>query len=160
MKYLKTYDKIFESSDIYKELINYIKRSDIKFILDLDQLIDINEKDKFGYTLLIYACIDYNFVGKKIPINIEYVKELLKRKANANIQDNDGKTALIWASEKLKYNSDILKIIDMLISVTDYSIKDKYNKDFLDYLKKSVREILYKKYPYLKTFKDGEKYNL
>ena len=81
--------------------------------------------------------------------------------ADVNIQNNYGSTALILSSLGSRY----LKTVQLLIEAgADWNIKNKHDKDFLDYLCDEYIKIIIKYYPekykeYL-IKKNAEKYNL
>ena len=63
---------------------------------------DLEAKDEFGKTALIYAAaLD----------NIEIVRILLKSRANPTAEDNLGLTALEWAIEEK--NTDVVKLLQI-----------------------------------------------
>ncbi len=109
--------------------------------------IDVNKQHKYGYTELIKAIINNG--------GFYYIKLLLDDKADVNIQDDNGNTALIWAVKcknidiarlLIKYNANIdiannenctaliaainnydLDIMKLLVnSDMDFDIQNKY----------------------------------
>lgn len=112
---LKSRDISIISKDIYgKTAIHYAAESSFAFLLE--QIINdypqqLNDQDSFGKTPLIYAC-------EYLVLETKTVEYLLKRKADANLQDKTGRVALHYAAEKnnfecvsrlLGYGSDINK---------------------------------------------------
>jgi ankyrin repeat protein len=82
-------------------LIDYVKLGNITKIQELiDQGVDLNVQDEYGYTPLIWASC-YN--------KPDMVKLLLKAGANKDITDVDKHNALYWANY---YNN--LEVIDLL----------------------------------------------
>lgn len=82
--------------------------------LSVQNFVYINSRNKCGNTALIYASRHGYY---------EIVKELLKYKANYNIQGEDGTTALMWASRHSRI--DIVKLL--LEYDQDYYLTDNYN---------------------------------
>ena len=84
-------------------LIDCIRKVYFKLIkLLLEKGANINDQDKYGYTVLIWACIMNN--------NIEAIKLLIEKGADINIQDKNGYTPLMYAC---KYNHT--EIIELLL---------------------------------------------
>ena len=87
-----------------------------KYLVDklVEKNEDINLKDKFGKTALMYA--------SEIEDNIN-VKNLVDKKANINLQDRSGKTALMYAS-KIKNNERVVKYLkNKLVNIKNSKIK-------------------------------------
>ena len=88
----------------------------LKFLLNL-QVININEKDANGKTILIHAIEDYS--------SDNIIKMLLSEKdIDINAKDAEGKTALMYAFET-HCNEDIIKL---LLSEKDIDINAKDNE--------------------------------
>jgi len=92
--------------------------------------------------------------------NLEKVKKLIKAGANLDLQDDDGNTALIWAS----YSNYIEIVKELIKAGADWNLKDDENKDFLDCLTPEIKNKIITEFPeeyqlYL-TKKDADKYNL
>lgn len=150
MKYLKTYE---QHNDSDRFLIAAAERNlDVAKEL-LNQGVDVNIQDRFGFSALIRASYDGY-------LNI--VKELLKHPdIDVNIQTTDGDTALIWASA----NGYLEIVIELLKKPNiDLNFKDPDGKDFFEYLKEDQKEEIIKEFPeqyqrYLMN-KKIDKYNL
>ena len=78
---------------------------------DYDKL-DVNRKNKYGRVALMFASWS----------NVEIVRILLEGGADPNIQEEDGKTALMYAS--YIGSDDVIKIL--LDYGADSNIKDKH----------------------------------
>ncbi len=72
----------------------------------------VNIKNTIGWTALHLACRNSNIGNKEI--GLEIVKLLLKNRANPNLQDNDGWTALMTASRFSNTESSI-EIVELLL---------------------------------------------
>lgn len=77
----------------------------LEALLSKSKGIDLNKKDALGRTALMLAS------GKNSPLAVE---ALLKHNAQANLQDNEGNTALIWASCGM-YNGWAVTISEALL---------------------------------------------
>jgi len=98
----------------------YCRNNDVDGLskLLLESNCNINAKDKYGDTGLIWAC----FYGHK-----EIVSILIKAKSDLNIQDEDGYTGLIWACE-----IGHKEIASMLIKAKcDINVQNKYGRTSL-----------------------------
>jgi ankyrin repeat protein len=81
----------------------------IKFLLEKGA--KINGKGKFGETVLIRACSSYK--PERNTITPDTISMLLKNKADPNIRDNSGKTALEYAREnEFLRGTDVLKQLE------------------------------------------------
>lgn len=84
-----------------QSLIDAVQQDDISTIKTLlAKGVDVNAKDNYGATALMYAFQDGHS---------EIVKTLLDNGADVNAKDNNGKTALMAAS--LKGHSEIVKTL-------------------------------------------------
>lgn len=131
-----------------KDLFGAIRSQSMKWLKELlEQGADINVQNKIGMTPLIFIVnLDFND-SKKVKI----IDFLVQNGANLDIQDCFGRTTLIVAAQRYKIfnNSEILNyLIDLGF---DWYKKDNKGKYFIDYLDKSYKEKLERKYP--------EKYN-
>jgi len=90
----------------------------------LDSGADINAKDIYGKTPLIYACSHER-------ISIECVQLLLERGAYIDAEDNYGKTPLMYACSNENISEECVQLL--LDSGADIIVKDKYGKTPLIY---------------------------
>ena len=97
-------------------VIDEKKKKEIRRMLD--EYGDLNQKDRRGVTLLIYAAYHHR---------VELLKELLKRGADPNLQDNNGETALHYcAIFAYAYKKLSLEMTKLLIKHgADVNIRDK-----------------------------------
>ena len=87
--------------------------------------VNINTKNRYGTTALMYACCSQN----RNDGNINAARILINAGANIHIKDNEGKTALMYAA----YSHDS-KCVDLLIkNKADINIKDKNKRNALIY---------------------------
>jgi ankyrin repeat protein len=143
-------------------------------VVELQQLIKenancINEVSPSGYTPLILATYrgntevakylinevkDIDFISTSgtalmaavMKQNLELIKLFVSKKANLNIQDNNGTTALMLAITV--QNTEIIK--EILVAKPDLKIKDKNNKEALDYALKTNNQTIIKLFNYEK----------
>lgn len=80
-------------------LIQAVRKNDVK---EVKNILDINAKDANGDTALIFAV-------KKPIVNIDILKMLIHSGADLNAQNNDGATALIWAT--ILNHKEVVKIL-------------------------------------------------
>lgn len=119
-------DTLLLQYDIEESLIKTINK-----LLTLN--ININDKDGFGRTALHYACFTKSTHPHGDPENKNVstnplIKMLLDSGADINAQDNDGKTALMLASEDDKADT-----VSYLLELgANPHIKDKNGKTALD----------------------------
>ena len=113
----------------------------------LDGGMDVNYQSYDGKTPLMIACcfLQENDEGEKRDT---IIKLLLFYKANPNVQDIEGRTALMYAFKHM-LSTDIVKII--LDNGGDPHIRDKNGRDAFSYIKTSIWP-KYAKYlkPYVK----------
>jgi hypothetical protein len=113
----------------------------------LDGGMDVNYQSYDGKTPLMIACcfLQENDEGEKRDT---FIKLLLFYKANPNIQDIEGRTALMYAFKHV-LSPDIVKII--LDNGGDPHIRDKNGRDVFSYIKTNIWP-KYAKYlkPYVK----------
>ncbi len=83
--------------------------------------VDINLKDEYGNTALIYACKYSNTIS-----NIETLKLLLEHGADVNLQDRDGDTPLIYACRYSNTTSNIETLKLLLEHGADPNIQNEY----------------------------------
>lgn len=156
MKYLKTYEASKAKSEVLGEmLINRIIENNtdgaIKLINDED--IDINYKDKDGYSPILIAAIKERTLIAKL---------LIEKGANVNDQDYRGQTPLMCVAN---YTWEKLELLELLINAgADWNIIDNDGDDFLYRLSTEKYNIIVEKYPekykqYL-IKKEANKYNL
>jgi len=149
MKYIKKFEKAFESSlmdDINNNNIVHIKRL-------IDSGVDLDVQDNEGDTALTWAAY---------KSNKEIVELLITAGASLNVQDNDGNTALILSLFKNNNNIEIAKILTK--AGADWSIKNNDGYDFFNWLIPVKQEQIIKLYPkkykeYLIN-KDSKKFNI
>lgn len=104
-------------------------RFDLSLFLIQSTEIDINQKDKNGYTPLHFAVQSNTY---------DVVKVLLDKGANADIQDKFGNTPLF---KSVTENTD-LKITQALIhSGADIDIKNVFGYSPLHFIKKKLPEL-------------------
>lgn len=114
---------------------------------------NVNIRDEWGGTALMYVAEslahayytstqDYFAYGIVINVGdevINTVKALIKAKANVNIRDRNGQTALINAVKLADYDSEaskhaLLETLNLLTKArADVNIRDNYGKTALDY---------------------------
>ena len=131
MNNIKTF-KNFNEQDIFK----YIENRDIQSIKNyINASYNLNIKDDYGCTPLIYASRDNN---------IEIVKLLLNAGADIDKQNNYGYTALILAA--YKNNHEIVKIL-LDYGADEFILHYNNNKSFYDYLNDENKEYFIQNYP-------------
>ncbi|ORX57875.1 ankyrin [Piromyces finnis] len=91
----------------------------VQFLLEIDE-VDINLTDRFNQTPLMVAS-----KGNKNP---EILKLLIAYGANPNIQDNNGKTSLIYLCGNKRYYQDPSIIEYIIDNGADPLIKDSQGK--------------------------------
>jgi ankyrin repeat protein len=96
---------------------------------------NINAKPYGGITVLMDAC------HRLYPDNNKAIRLLFELKADPNVQDGDGCTALHWASKYIDNKEIINLLIDMGV---DTNIKNKKGKDFIYEMKPELLEDLYR----------------
>lgn len=103
----------------YKEKINYL----------ISLGLDVNTLDNDGNSSLLYVVKAYSRVLNLLPV----VMFLLEKRANINVQNREGKTPLILASEITYYDQESAKnLIELLLkSGADISLRDFENKTAL-----------------------------
>eukprot|EP00434_Breviolum_minutum_P032768 symbB.v1.2.028979.t1/scaffold2981.1/size65978/4 len=104
----------------------------------IDAKADVNVQDENGYTALMWAIINFNadlhLKGRsfdRLSLNwgvkttdlyrTEIVKELINAKADLNLKDKNGDTALMWAAKK--GHREIVK--ELISAKADLNLKDK-----------------------------------
>lgn len=124
MKYIKNFEQLSIA-----ELINVVKKygtNKIKQLLRYDE--DVNKLYYNGNTLLIIAC-DYK--------NLYLVKDLIANGANVNIQNNNGKTALMFICSEYYSAGDLgyiyLIIKELINAGANVNLKDNDGKPTLLY---------------------------
>jgi ankyrin repeat protein len=97
--------------------------------------VDVNAQDDTKRTSLMHVC------ELQYPDDIKAIQLLIDLKADLNLQDKNGWTALHYAST-FAYDKEI---IDLLIdSGADTNIKDKNGNDFICEMKPGLIENLYR----------------
>ena len=87
-----------------------IEKDTVKINLLLQSGVDINSQHKTtGTTVLMIASSYYYYDG--------IVQYLIEKGANVNLQDNDGKTALLWAASNSLPNAKILVANDANVNI-------------------------------------------
>ena len=157
MRYIKKFEKLDNN------LIDYVRANNIKAIEELiNDGVNLNETDHKGDTPLNWAA-SYGLA--------HIIKLLIDGGADVNKQNNNGKTALIFATTfyNKNYNSNLgsyMHLFKVLIDGgSNWNIKDKNGKDFFDYLlndnaRKVIIELYPDKYEEYLIKKDAKKYNL
>jgi len=114
-----------------KNIYNAAKKGEIQSIKsNVESGFDINSKDEFGKTLLMYSC----YYG-----HIEIVEYLILKKVEINIQDNENWSALFYSVSKNRV--DITAIL--LKNGADTTLKDIDGKTAFDYaVSKNNQKIL------------------
>lgn len=165
MKYLNLYENNTNKAPLLS-LIEGKPEFDLDDIIKIiNSGIKLNDTNEFGYTALIYSCINYHdtieYRKMSVDFNIQITKALIDAGAKLNIKDKDGKTALIHAAIKNKYFNNYQTLIDLIAANADYTIKDEKGKDFLDYIKKdkTLQSIL-KHFTEVELYYYTKKYNL
>jgi len=94
----------------------------VKCLVEND--IDINKKDKNGWTPLIY-------VSNKYPLNVELIKYLVEHGSDINAKDNNNEAALIYIinSRKSKERNIIIKYF--IDHGAELNIKDRNGRSIL-----------------------------
>ena len=163
MNNIKTFEN-FNNQDIF----TYIEKNDIQSVKNyIDSGHDLNIKNEYGYTPLIYAVYNdrleivkllldcgadvnkQNIYGNTALIlatsknNIEMVKLLLNVGADIDKQNNLGYTALIFAA--YRNNREMVKLI--LDYYADEFILNAQNKSFYDFLNTENKEYFTQNYP-------------
>jgi ankyrin repeat protein len=167
------------------KLLVYSKKGNLKGVKKcLENSVNVNCKDKFGQTPLIWSsyngyleivkvliendadvnCKD-NFDNTPLTLSsikghLEIVKVLIENGVDVNCKNDGGWTPLIGAS----YYGHLQIVKCLIENGADWNMKDKDKKDFMDYLSEENKEIITREYPeeykeYLFK-KDVEKYNL
>jgi len=155
MKFIKKfedrYSDIFFNSD--DSVFEACRRGDLEVVQEYIEVEkgDVNNIDKYGYTLLILAA-DNN--------RIDVVKYLIGKGADINYQDIYNRTALNYAT--LRENNDIVRFL--IEANANWNLKDNLGNDFLTYLLPINKINIIEEYPeqyqkYL-TIKKSEKFNL
>jgi ankyrin repeat protein len=160
MKFINTYNKIMTESvfsfpskfEIEERklrrpgaIIKAVENNNIRFLVKLINYgVDINIKDKYGYTLLMLAA-KYGF---------EYIANMLiALGADINAESGvDGSTALIWASFG-SYNG----IVESLLKKgADVNVKNSDGHTALDYVSAEGNPRLFNMFKKYGATKDGE----
>lgn len=162
---LYTKDDELKKSFASAIFINAAREEDIgKVINNLERGADINWSDKYHLTALHYSSAKGNIeivnhllsqnnidpnpqdIHGSTPLDlavsnghIDVVKSLLKKGAGANIQDQNGKTALHIAAAGLGKNQIMAEIMEeLLVAGADINIMDEENKKAFDYIDSSL----------------------
>ena len=147
-----------EQTQLNQQLIDVAKKGDEEALNTLlAKGADLNAQDKNGRTALIWAVkkkyieeeyFEEEYLLKNTSLKKEYleiVKVLVENGADLDIQDNEGKTALIWAVKKeyleeghfeeeyfLKIEKEYLEIVKLLVeNGADLDIQDNEGKTAL-----------------------------
>ena len=113
---------LLESNKRHIQFIQSIRSDN----LHLYHRFDLNFRDYYGKTALIWACINDNY---------EVVTQLIKAGVDINIQDNDGNTALMFAVLNNSRNENMIRIL--IESGADLKLQDNNgNTALLDSLLK------------------------
>lgn len=107
-------------------LIQAVRRNDIK---EVKNILDINTKDANGDTALIFAV-------KKPIVNMDILHAIIHSDADLNAQNNDGATALIWAT--ILNHKEVAKVL--IDAGTDLNVRPK-STAFTIAVAKNHREI-------------------
>ena len=142
IKYIKNYIK--NGGDINFLFINNETLLTTAVIYGFEEMVDfliengadLNTQDYRKKTLINRLCSSELINNSEIMI-----QKLIDAGANLNIVDNYGSSALIIAAI-----NDDFKIIEMLIE-TDWNIKNKNNKDFLQLVLYKYKNNIIKIYP-------------
>jgi ankyrin repeat protein len=151
------YIKQFEAIDSM-QLFDAVRSLDVVRITKLlKNGADVNIQNKIGRTPLIGTCNLNGFHSDRI---IKVIKLLFKWGAKLDLQDSQGRTALIKAALTRK-DKVVLELIEL---DADWAIEDNDGQDFLDYTDYKHSSLLKEKYPekyeeYLFK-KDANKYNI
>ena len=94
----------------------------------------IDARNGLGYSALIYA------INSK---NVKFVETLIKYGADVNLEDNEGKTPLMYAAS---LNGDAAELISIALveAGADIEVKDKNNRSAYYYAKNSHNKEIYK----------------
>lgn len=104
------YKPIIDDNQMNLNFISACRNGDITTVKQLINDIDVNYKDEYGFTALMWASFhDIPQTNHDIP---QIVDELVKKGADMNAQNNDGWTALMFASW-----SGYHKIASLLLSI-------------------------------------------
>lgn len=145
--------------------INAARKEDMdSMITNLERGADINWSDKYDLTALHYSSAKGNIeivnhllsqndidpnpqdIHGSTPLDlavanghIDVVKSLLKKGADPNIKDQNGKTALHIAAVSLGKNEIMAEIMKELLNAgADINIRDEENKKAFDYIDSSL----------------------
>jgi ankyrin repeat protein len=149
----KRFVKLNENIQEWNEkLLDYSETGDLTGVKKcIKNGADVNYKGDYGWTPLMLSS-GYG--------HLKIVKVLIEKGADVNCRNNYGNTPLMESS----YQGH-LEIVKVLIeNGVDWNIKNNENKDFVDYLSDSNKNIIIREYPeeykeYLFK-KKVEKYNL
>ena len=102
----------------------------------LQHTVNLNSQNKLGNTALMTIISDYPLYPDKTII-LKKLKMLLGRKPNLNLQDKDGKTAVMLASAV-----DIPTLEMLLNSGASVNVRDNYNQTALWYADVVIVDLL------------------
>jgi ankyrin repeat protein len=148
------FDKIFNkggNKEWDQKLLYYSKNGDLNGVKKcIENDADINCKSDYGNTPLMWSSLNGY---------LEIVKVLIENGADVNYTDQYGWTPLMCSS--LNGHLEIVKVL--IENGVDWNIKNDENKDFVDHLSDSNKNIIIREYPeeykeYLFK-KDVEKHN-
>lgn len=124
-------DKKYLSPLILAAMGEYKEKNTTIAKLLIDAEADLNVIDVYGNTALYSACL-YNNDG--------VAKALINAGADVNIENHNGETPI--------YKTKFTDLIDDLIEAgADWNHKDRYGREFLDYLKPDYKNDLINKHP-------------
>lgn len=122
--------------DVFLHLLNLYNR-DSDRISDVLQKIDPNMRDEFGNTLLIRMMMKsrYYYESDYFSDRIHYpIPELVSTGVDVNAQNDQGKTAPMYAMRMASVNGAYLTFLQELLKCNiDPFIKDIYGRTILDY---------------------------
>ena len=140
------HDLIENGFDIHeKEKVSGIELLKLAFVYQtpeffeylINKNVDVNLQGRqYGYTILMHVCYYSNL---NLNNALRSIKLLLKNNADANLQNNDGETALMHLMRSLCQSDEWYNIFLILVGCSDTSIKDVRQRTAYDiYMEKSA----------------------